>query len=152
MIGRMTWRQGSVASVARYRLLRQRARPDQLPAFFEWRDLTFAAKTTASALLALLIAFRFNLDQPQWALLTVFIVAQPRQDALVLAKGAFRIAGTVVGAAIALVLVSAAAQERLIFLGGLSIWLAACTFGSVAARGFAGYGCVLAGYTAAIIG
>jgi Fusaric acid resistance protein family len=47
--------------------------------------VAFAAKTTASALIALVIAFTFNLDQPQWALLTVFIVAQP-QSGLVLAK------------------------------------------------------------------
>jgi len=45
--------------------------------------MIFAAKTTASGLIALLIAFTLNLDQPSWALLTVFIVSQPRQ---VLAK------------------------------------------------------------------
>src|SRR5260370_16975172 len=37
----------------------------------------FAAKTTASGLIALLVAFTFNLDQPYWALLTVFIVSHP---------------------------------------------------------------------------
>ena len=51
--------------------------------------MIFAAKTTASALLALLVAFTFNLDQPQWALLTVFIVSQP-QSGLVLAKSFMR--------------------------------------------------------------
>jgi uncharacterized membrane protein YccC len=50
--------------------------------------MIFAAKTTASGLIALLIAFTFNLDQPQWALLTVFIVSQP-QSGLVLAKGPY---------------------------------------------------------------
>jgi hypothetical protein len=39
----------------------------------------------ASGLIALLVAFTFDLDQPQRALLTVFIVAQP-QSGLVLAK------------------------------------------------------------------
>jgi uncharacterized membrane protein YccC len=29
--------------------------------------MIFAAKTTASRLIALLVAFTFNLDQPQWA-------------------------------------------------------------------------------------
>ena len=46
----------------------------------------FAAKTTASGLIALLVAFTFNLDQPYWALLTVFIVSQPLQSGQVLAK------------------------------------------------------------------
>ena len=36
-----------------------------------WVSWSFAAKTTMSALLALTVAFTFNLDQPQWALLTV---------------------------------------------------------------------------------
>ena len=66
--------------------------------------VAFAAKTTASGLIALLIAFTFNLDQPQWALLTVFIVAQP-QSGLVLAKSFYRIIGTFVGASIALLFV-----------------------------------------------
>ncbi len=66
----------------------------------------FAAKTTASGLIALLVAFTFNLDQPYWALLTVFIVSQPQQSGLVLAKSFYRIIGTVIGAAVALFLVA----------------------------------------------
>jgi hypothetical protein len=46
----------------------------------------FAAKTTASGLIALLVPFTFNLDQPYWAPLTVFIVSQPLQSGQVLAK------------------------------------------------------------------
>ena len=87
-----------------------------------WIPWTFAAKTTASGLLALLIAFAFNLDQPKWSLLTVFIVAQP-QSGYVLAKGFFRIIGTVVGAAMALFLVSLFAQERVLLLGALACWM-----------------------------
>jgi len=66
----------------------------------------FAAKTTASGLIALLVSFTFNLDQPYWALLTVFIVSQPQQSGLVLAKSFYRIIGTVIGAAVALLLVA----------------------------------------------
>jgi len=36
----------------------------------DWIPWIFAAKTTASGLIALLVAFTFDLDQPQWALLT----------------------------------------------------------------------------------
>jgi fusaric acid resistance family protein len=50
-----------------------------------WVPWIFAAKTTASGLIALLAAFTFNLDQPYWALLTVFIVSQPQQGGQVLA-------------------------------------------------------------------
>src|SRR6266436_6796849 len=111
----------------------------------------FAAKTTASGLIALLVAFAFNLDQPYWALLTVFFVAQP-QSGLVLAKSFYRIIGTVLGAAGALVLIALFAQERVLFLGALAIWIGLCTFASAQARNFAAYGFVLSGYTAAIVG
>jgi len=117
----------------------------------KWIPLIFAAKTTASGLLALLVAFTFNLDQPKWALLTVFIVAQP-QSGLVLAKSFYRIIGTLVGAAGALLLVSLFAQERVLFLGALAIWIGLCTFASTHARNFAAYGFVLSGYTVAIVG
>src|SRR5260221_14769218 len=113
--------------------------------------MIFAAKTTASALIALLIAFTFNLDQPQWALLTVFIVSQP-QSGLVLAKSFYRIIGTLIGAAVALLLVALFAQERMLFLGVLALWIGVCTFGSQYARNFAAYSFVLSGYTAAIVG
>src|SRR4029077_18786822 len=109
------------------------------------------AKTTLSGLIALLVAFTFNLDQPQWALLTVFIVAQP-QSGLVLAKSFYRIIGTFTGAAVALLLVSLFAQERVLFLGALALWIGLCTFGSQYARNFTAYGFVLSGYTAAIVG
>jgi uncharacterized membrane protein YccC len=116
-----------------------------------WIPWLFAAKTTASGLLALLVAFTFNLDQPRWALITVFIVAQP-QSGLVLAKSFYRIIGTVVGAAGALLLVSLFAQERVLFLGTLAIWIGLCTFASKYARNFTSYGFVLSGYTVAIVG
>src|SRR5215467_7837810 len=113
--------------------------------------MIFAAKTTASGLIALLVAFTFNLDQPQWALLTVFIVAQP-QSGLVLAKSFYRIIGTVLGAAVALLFVSLFAQERVLFLGALALWIGLCTFWSQYARNFTAYGFVLSGYTVAIVG
>ena len=78
--------------------------------------MVFAAKKMASGLIALLIAFTLNLDQPQWSLLTIFIVAQP-QAGLVLAKSFYRIIGTLVGAAVALFFVALFAQERVLFLG-----------------------------------
>jgi uncharacterized membrane protein YccC len=131
-----------------------RARPEGTAGLFvrpSWMPWIFAAKTTASGLLALLVAFEFNLDQPKWALLTVFIVAQP-QSGLVLAKSFYRIIGTIVGAAVALFLVSLVAQERVLFLGALALWIGLCTFASRYARNFAAYGFVLSGYTVAIVG
>jgi uncharacterized membrane protein len=114
--------------------------------------MTFAVKTTASGLIALLIAFTFNLDHPQWALLTVFIVSQAGQSGPVLAKSFHRVVGTLIGAAVALLLVAFFAQERVLFLGALAVWIGFCTLGSQYARNFAAYAFVLSGYTAAIVG
>ena len=57
---------------------------------------------------------------------------------LVLAKSFYRIIGTVIGAAVALVLIVLFAQERVLFLGGLALWIGLCTFGSQYARNFGG--------------
>ena len=117
-----------------------------------WVPCIFAAKTTASGLIALLVAFTFNLDQPYWALLTVFIVSQPLQSGQVLAKSLYRIIGTVIGAGVALLFVALFAQERVLFLGALALWIGLCAFGSQYARNFAAYSFVLSGYTVAIVG
>jgi hypothetical protein len=37
----------------------------------------FSLKTFSAALLALFLGFWLGLDQPKWALLTVFVVSQP---------------------------------------------------------------------------
>ena len=118
----------------------------------KWIPWIFAAKTTASSLLALLIAFTFNLDQPYWALLTVFIVVQPQQSGQVLAKSFYRIIGTLIGAAVALLLVGLFSQERILFLGALALWIGLCAFGSQYARDNTAYSFVLSGYTVAIVG
>src|SRR5260370_5776338 len=60
--------------------------------------------------------------------------------------------GTVIGAAVALLLVALFAQERVLFLGALALWIGLCTFGSQYARNFAAYSFVLSGYTVAIVG
>lgn len=112
----------------------------------------FAAKTTGASLLALLIAFTFDLDQPQWAVLTVFVVSQPGTSGGILGKSCFRFVGTAVGTAAALVLVGLFAQERDLFLGALALWVGLCTYGSQRVRGWSNYAFVLSGYTAAIVG
>jgi uncharacterized membrane protein YccC len=76
----------------------------------------------------------------------------PQERGLVLAKSFYRIIGTLVGAAVALLLIALFAQERVLFLGAIALWVGLCTFGSQYARNFTAYGFVLSGYTAAIVG
>ena len=111
----------------------------------------FCGKTLAAALIALFISFWLALDEPYWALLTVFIVAQP-DSGLVLAKGFYRLLGTAVGLLVTTALVFGLAQYGELLIGALAVWIGVCAFAARGKRNFASYGFQLAGYTAAIVG
>ncbi len=111
----------------------------------------FSLKTCGAAILALYLAFWLGLDQPKWALMSVFIVSQP-DSGLVLAKSVFRMLGTAVGTLVTIALVFAFSQNGELFLASLAIWIGLCNFAARSVRHFAAYGFLLAGYTAAIIG
>src|SRR5262249_34013273 len=113
--------------------------------------LIFALKTLAASLLALYIAFWAELDDPRWAFLTVFVVSQP-DSGLVLAKGFYRMLGTIAGLLVSIALVFGLAQYGELFVAALSAWIGLCNFAARAFRNFASYGFQLAGYTVAIVG
>jgi uncharacterized membrane protein YccC len=62
-------------------------------------DWIFALRTTAAGLLALYLALALGFEEPQWAIMTVFIIAQPFTG-MVLAKGFYRVIGTAVGVSV----------------------------------------------------
>jgi uncharacterized membrane protein YccC len=111
----------------------------------------FAFKAFVAGLLALFIAFWLELDQPRWALLTVFVVAQP-DSGQVLAKGFYRILGTIAGLLVSIALVFGLSQHGELFLAALALWIGLCTFAAAALRNFASYGFLLAGYSVAVVG
>ena len=113
--------------------------------------LLFSAKTFLAATIALWIALEFDLPRPYWALGTVYILAQPLAGA-VTSKALYRFAGTIVGAAVAVLLVpNLVAAPELLCLG-LATWIGLCLFLSRLDRSPRGYRFMLAGYTAAIVG
>jgi uncharacterized membrane protein YccC len=111
----------------------------------------FVFKTVLAALLAMWISMRFELDQPRTAIMTVFIVMRP-QTGMVLTKSLYRFGGTLAGTAVSLLLVNLFAQERVLFLLGLALWIGICTAGAAFYRDFKSYGFLLAGYSTALIG
>ncbi|MDY0834957.1 FUSC family protein [Pseudomonas sp. SED1] len=113
-------------------------------------DLLFALRNMIAGGVALYLAFCFDLQQPQWALTTVFIVGQSTSG-MVLAKGAYRLVGTFVGAMVSIAMIGVLGQAPLLFLLCMALWLAFCTTGASLLRNHASYGFVLAGYTTAII-
>lgn len=128
----------------------------QLPDFWQATlapsraDLLFALRNMIAGGIALYLAFCFDLQQPQWALTTVFIVGQSTSG-MVLAKGAYRLVGTFVGAMVSIAMIGVFGQAPLLFLLCMALWLAFCTTGASLLRNHASYGFVLAGYTTAII-
>lgn len=111
----------------------------------------FICKMLAAALTTLWLAMRLEMPQPSTAVMAVFIVMQP-QSGQVLAKSLHRLLGTVVGLAAMLPLLALFAQEPVLFLGGMALWVALCTAGAARYRDLRSYSCLLAGYTATLIG
>ncbi|MGU3545670.1 FUSC family protein [Methylobacterium sp. A52T] len=116
-----------------------------------WRDWAFALKTYAAAMLALYLALWIDLPRPYWALGTVYITSQILSGAT-RAKAAYRICGTVLGAAVSVVLVPNLVNAPILLSLAVALWVALCLYVSLLDRTPASYLPMLAGYTAALIG
>jgi uncharacterized membrane protein YccC len=112
--------------------------------------LLFALRLWASVCLALFVAFWLELDNPYWAGTSAAVVCQPQLGAS-LRKGWFRMIGTIIGAAMIVVLTAWFPQDRIGFLGLLALWCAICAFLATVLHNFASYAAALAGYTAMIV-
>lgn len=124
--------------------------------FEEWRRTDgvtwiFIFKTLIAGLTALGLAMYFELPQPRVSVVTVFIVMQV-QNGPVLAKAFYRLAGTVIGAAVTVLLTALVPQDSTILLITFACWIGICCAGAQWHRNFRGYGFVLAGYTTAVVG
>ena len=115
------------------------------------RNLAFVLANTAAIIVALYIAFANDLERPYWAMFTVFIVAKPITGA-VRSKGAFRLIGTVAGAAMSVLLVPPLVHEPILLSVATSLWIGLCLYLSLQDRRPRSYAFLLAGYTAAIVG
>ena len=113
--------------------------------------LGYLLKVLVASLFAMWLSLKFELDQPRTAMLTVAIVMQSRSG-MVFAKSYYRLLGTLVGIIISLILVDLFAQERVLFLLCMALWIGLCTAGSMVYRNHQSYGFVLAGYTLCIVG
>ena len=111
----------------------------------------FIFKVLLAAFLTLWLAMRLELPQPRTAMATVFIVMQP-QSGQVFAKSFYRLLGTLAGSVVTVVLIALFPQNTELFLPSLAVWVGLCSAGAMRQRNFRGYGFVLAGYTAAMIG
>jgi uncharacterized membrane protein YccC len=126
--------------------MRWRARADA----WGGNEALFSAKSFAAAVLAYYVALRIGLDRPYWAVITSYIIAQPLAGA-VSSKAVFRLLGTVIGAAVAILLVPALGNAPELLVLALAVWLGLCTYVALLDRTPRAYVFLLAGYTAGII-
>ncbi|GCE89277.1 fusaric acid resistance protein [Komagataeibacter diospyri] len=113
-------------------------------------DLAFAVRTSFAAIISLLIAMWMELDSPQWAPLTVWVVAQSSRGES-LSKARWRIFGTLVGSIAAITLMAAFPQAPGLFFTCLSLWIGLCCALATLLDQYRAYGLVLTGFTSAII-
>lgn len=111
----------------------------------------FSVKSYVAAVIAYYVVLRVGFSQPQWALLTVYIVSQPLAGA-VLSKALFRLFGTLLGGTAAVAFVPAFVNEPLALSFVLALWLGLCVYIARLDRTPRSYVFLLAGYTASIIG
>ena len=112
--------------------------------------ILFSVKTALGCVLALYCAHWFQLEQPQWALMTAFIVSQP-YSGMVVQKGLARLLGTLVALFISLLLTAVAGQAPWLMMLLISTWFALCVTISTLLRSAWSYAFVLSGYSVAIM-
>jgi uncharacterized membrane protein YccC len=115
-----------------------------------WQNIAFSLRTAAAAILALAVAYWLELSDPQWATLTVYVLAQPTVGGA-LAKGVWRAIGTVAGGLIGLVLVALFCQAPELLVAATVVLVGASFYAGARLRNYTSYGVLLAGYTMLLV-
>ncbi|UVM70252.1 FUSC family protein [Pseudomonas alvandae] len=113
-----------------------------------WTAVTFpyVMRSIFAAGLALWLGFQLHLESPFSGASTVLLLVQPIQGA-VLGKGFHRMLGTLVGLVAAFVLTGLFAQQMLLFIAGIGLWLGLCVGAMTVLRHYLATAAVVAGYT-----
>src|ERR1700686_3350801 len=96
------------------------------------------------------VAFTLELNSAASAGTGLLILVGPTQG-MVLSKAIYRIAGTLFGAVFAIILTSLFSQDRTMLIAIFSVYMACLVAIATLLRDFRAYGCILAGYTVALI-
>jgi uncharacterized membrane protein YccC len=121
------------------------------PFLVRYADLIFALRTFCAAMLALVIALWIDLPRPYWAMATVYITSQPLAGATS-SKAFYRLLGTLVGAAAAIVMVPNLVNAPELLCLAVALWVGLCLYLSLLDGTARSYAFILSGYTVAVIG
>jgi uncharacterized membrane protein YccC len=109
-----------------------------------------SANSFIAAMLAIYLAFRLGLQRPYWAMLTVYLTAQPLAGA-VRSRAVYRLLGTLLGACAAVALVPILVDQPTLMTVAITGWAAFCLYVSLQDRTPRSYAFMLAGYTATTV-
>ena len=135
----------------------QESRPAREHSSYHLGFVQWPAGTTALAFeiwvalaVSLYAAFALELNSAASAGTGLLILVGPTQG-MVLSKAAYRILGTLFGAVFAIIVTSLFSQDRTMLIAVFSVYMACLVAIGTLLRDFRAYGCILAGYTVALI-
>lgn len=114
------------------------------------RDWIFSIKAFSASMLALYIALALGLPRPYWAMATVYIVSHPLTGAT-RSKALYRVLGTLLGAAAAIVFVPALVNTPELLMAAVGLWTGTLLYISLLHRSPRSYVFLLASYTLPLI-
>jgi uncharacterized membrane protein YccC len=114
------------------------------------RKLLFSLSSFLAAAATLLIAFTASLPRPWWALLTVYVTAQPMAGAF-RPKVFYRIAGIVTGAVVTIALVPNLQNSPILLVFCLATWTGLCIYLAVLDRTPRAFLFQMAAFSSAVI-
>jgi uncharacterized membrane protein YccC len=114
------------------------------------QEALFSVKSFAASMLAVYVSMRIGLPRPFWAMMTAYIVSAPFAGPT-RSKGMYRLAGTLLGASAAVLLVPNLVNSPELLSLGIALWVGGCLYISLLDRTPRSYVVMLAGYTCALI-
>jgi uncharacterized membrane protein YccC len=114
------------------------------------RKFLFSLSSFIAASLTLLIAFTASLPRPWWALLTVYVTAQPMSGAF-RPKALYRIAGIVTGATVTIAIVPNMQNSPILLVFCMAIWTGFCIYLAVLDRTPRAFLFQMAAFSSAVI-
>ncbi|MDM0015231.1 FUSC family protein [Variovorax sp. J22P168] len=122
--------------------------------FFAARNVMYALNCYIAAMLALAVAFYFDLPNPYWAALTVYVTSQPLSAVVgaVWGRAFYRLLGTASALVIAILIIPNLVDTPFLMVFSIGGWVAICTYLSLLDRSPRSYAFMLAGYTTALVG
>ncbi|WP_257785971.1 FUSC family protein [Burkholderia thailandensis] len=120
------------------------------PLSIDHRKLFFSISTFIAAALVLLISFTVSFPRPWWALLTVYVTAQPMAGAF-RPKVLYRLAGIAAGAMVAIVVAPNLQNSPLLLVLCLALWIGFCIYLAVLDRTPRAFLFQMAAFSSAVI-